>query len=150
MTLFKILFKILKTLDIMGLIDTATTTGTLSIYIPFILIILLYYLSWIGSYDFNDEFCLGFLLVILGLMYASAIYLIATHESTYGSSLAFLTIIIIICVAGVSGFKQQDGSQGSTFICQGVTPMLSGICFSFVALCIGYYMRSISQVSAII
>lgn len=122
----------------MGLFDTLTTYGSLSVYIPFILIILSFYIWWIAAYEYNDEFTLGFLLVVLGIMYACATYLVAIKHGWYGSCIAFSTMAIVIAIAAVSGFKQADGTQGSNFVCLGVTPMISGICFSFVAICVAY------------
>lgn len=128
----------------MGLLSSLTTYGSLSIYIPFILCILSFYIWWIAKYEYNDEFTLGFLLIVLGIMYACAIYLVSTRHGEYGSCIAFSTIVIVIAIAAVSKFTQKDGSQGSSFICLGVTPMLSGICFSFIAIWVSYMVKNVS------
>lgn len=131
----------------MGLSDTETIYGSLSVYIPFIIIILCFYIWWIAAYEYNDEFTLGFLLVILGIMYACASYLVAIKHGWYGSCLAFSTIVIVITIATVSGLKQKDGTQGSNFLCLGVIPLISGICFSFIALCMGYTIGNVGIIS---
>lgn len=116
----------------MAIIDTIKTSGILGINVSCILLIMCLYILWVGLYQYDSEFMLGLLLIILGILYISVIYMIMTKHSILGSSLLLLTIVLIISIAVTSGFKQSDGSQGSTFLFLGIAPMLSGICFAFL------------------
>lgn len=123
------------------------TAGTLSIYIPCILSIMCLYIWWIGAYDYEDEFTLGILLVILGMLYICAIYVIMAQHSIISSCVILATLIIVITIAAVSKFKQKDGSQGKTFLCLGITPMISGICFASIGIFISYVLINVGNVT---
>ena len=115
------------------LLTKLSTYGTIYTYISCILTILCFYIVWIAAYEFNNESTLGILLIVLGIMYACAIYLVSASHPYSGSCIIICTIAIVIAIATVSGFKQKNGSRGGNFICLGITPMLSGICFVIIA-----------------
>jgi len=122
----------------MSLLDDITTTSVLYIFSPFICLILCFYIWWIALYQYQDEFVLGILLVLLGLMYACTLYLVISGHPNIASSMIFVALIIIITIAAVSGLKQQNGDRGGTFLCLGITPLVSGICFTGVAAFVAY------------
>jgi hypothetical protein len=130
----------------MGIFSSIKTGGTLAFYLPSIIIILCLYICWLGAYEYNDEGLLGALLIILGLLYVCVVYLALTGHPMFGSSMIFATVIIIISIAAVSGFKQKDGSSDFNFVCLGLSPMISGICF---ASCVIFAMYGLAQTSMV-
>lgn len=114
------------------------TGGMMAVYIPSILIILCFYVWWIGLYEFDSEIVLGILLIILGMLYACAIYLVISNHPIYGISTMLLTLVIVITIAAVSKFKEKDGSNDSKFLCLGVTPFISCVCFAFIGAFLYY------------
>jgi hypothetical protein len=118
----------------MGIISSVKTGGLLAVYIPCILLIMCFYLYWIASYSYDNEFMLGTMLVILGMLYISAIYMITTNHYISAACVVLTSLIIIISIAITSKFRQKNGSQGFSFVCLGLIPMMSGICFVSVSI----------------
>lgn len=116
----------------MGIISSIKTNGTLSIYIPCIFLIMCLYIWWIAMYEYDNEFMLGLSLIMLGILYICALYMVTTKHGILGSSVMLITLLVVISIAVTSGFKQAGGAKGSTFLCLGITPMLFGICFALV------------------
>lgn len=109
------------------------TNGIFGINISCMLLIMCLYICWVGSYQFDNEFMLGLLLIILGMLYISALYMIITKHGIVGASIMLTTILLIISIAVTSKFQQKGGAQGGSFICLGLSPMLSGLCFALFA-----------------
>lgn len=108
-------------------------------YICFILLILGMYICWMTLYSFENEYMMACMLCILTIMYACALFLLATENNLVAGCVVFFAMAFVIAVAATSNFKKADGSQDSNFICMGVTPLLCGIFFSSLGLCMGCY-----------
>jgi len=122
----------------MSSLDDITSKVKMYVYIPCIAIILCFYIWWIALYEYKDEFVLGILLILLGLLYGCAICLVMTNHPMYASIMIGVSMIIVIAIAAVSNLEQKDGTQGGTFLCLGITPLISGICFTSVAVFLTY------------
>ncbi|VBB18026.1 hypothetical protein YASMINEVIRUS_489 [Yasminevirus sp. GU-2018] len=131
----------------MGIVKTAKNTVVMSMFIPCILLIMCLYIIWIGSYEYEDEFTLGCLIVTLGIMYILAVYFMTTGHPMFGCSVMMSTLIVVISIAAVSGFKQKDGSKGSNFLCMAVTPFLLGIFFAICGASISYTSMQASMMT---
>lgn len=103
------------------------------VFIVLSLVIMGFYISWLGKYSYNHETIMTIMLVILGILYVCAIYLLATHHPYAVTCVMILTIIFSITFVAVSKFTQKDGSKGKTFLFLGITPLISSICFGIVA-----------------
>ena len=103
--------------------------------IPLIIIILILYIWWILAYEIQNEITAAILIVLLGIVYVASIYLIYHNYSFTASCLAFIAMAIVISIGAITQIKQADGTQGFNFICLGITPMLSGICFFILVAC---------------
>lgn len=114
----------------MGIISSIKTNGILGIYIPCIFVIMCLYIWWIAMYEYDNEFMLGLSLIMLGILYICALYMVTTNHGISGASVMLITLLVVISIAATSGFKQKGGAQGSTFLCLGITPFLSGVCFA--------------------
>ncbi len=72
-------------------------------------------------------------------MVGNALILLATENNLVAGCVVFFAMAFVIAVAATSNFQKADGSQDSNFICMGVTPLLCGIFFSSLGLCMGSY-----------
>lgn len=115
------------------MIEWLKTTGLLSIYLPFIITILCAYIFWLGSYTFEDEYNMTFLIIITGIMYILALLLSMSEHTYIGTSMICIAFILAIAIMAVSGMKQKDGTQGSYFLCLGIVPFICAFCFTSVA-----------------
>lgn len=99
------------------------------VYIFLILLILSLYICWIGMYSYENEYLLMFLLILLGILYAIALVLDLTNHPLSALCTIILSMATIISIAATTKMKQKDGSQGSGFLCLGITPIILGVCF---------------------
>jgi hypothetical protein len=113
--------------------------------VPLVIIILIFYIWWLLAYSVQNEVTAAILVVLLGILYAASMYLIYHHYSSTASCLGFLTMAIVISIGAITQIKKVDGSQDSNFICLGITPMLSGICFSLLTVCVWFFTKNVES-----
>lgn len=105
-------------------------SALLKIMIPSIIIIMCMYIFWISLYEYTDEYTIGCLLIILGIMYVCSIYLLMIDHKYISSSLIMSTIVIIITIISLSDVKNKD--KNYTFL--SASPVCSGICLALVTI----------------
>jgi hypothetical protein len=99
-------------------------------YASCIISILCLYVLWLASYSHHNENLVACFIVILGILYAGAIYLVSTSHPYYGCAMVFLSLIFVIAIAVTSGLKKADGTSDTMFLFLGITPMIIAICFT--------------------
>ncbi len=100
---------------------------TSTFYVSCFCIIILFYLSWLAIYSFNYEWLLTACIIFLSMIYTCGFIALMLNYPYITSCLLFVSIIIIIIISILSGFKQNDGTQGTYFLSLGITPLICGI-----------------------
>lgn len=126
----------------MGIIQKTKLAGSLSIYIPCIISIMCFYSWWIGLYYYENEYILGLLITLIGIMYICALYASMSNHTLIGLCILISTLIPVILIPIVNRFKHNemdiDDKNRGTFLCLGITPLISGICFATIGGVITY------------
>jgi hypothetical protein len=118
---------------------TQTRAGT--IYLLFLIPILAFYLWWLLAYNVHDENTIWAFVTIIGILYIVAAICAFTGHPMFASCAMFLSLIFVLSIAGVSGFKKADGTKDPGFICLGVTPFLSAVMLTCIGSCIAFWLR---------
>lgn len=126
----------------MGLTDSVgglETKGIIGAFCCPLLILFTFYIWWLIKDGTTKETEVWVLLVILGILYAGAIYLTTEGYYVSASCIVFINFVFMIAIAAVSGLKDSEGAFASL----GLTAMLSGFCATGMLTFVLYGLWSI-------